>query len=281
MPIKYFECKAGIVECNECLKGCLVFDRCLTRPTLVKACENRPFTGNFSTTQLISGTREEMLKIKHDYTINPKDSIYMLFGTDIHEKLELHAGEQELAENVFKDGLVSGIADLYDKETQTLYDYKTMGSYKAASTLGIGYNLKDTEEYYVSGPKKGQLKQEKDFFIDPEQADMFEFELQLNNYRMMFEKLGYKVRELKLQIMVRDGNTQIATSRGVTEPVYMVDVKILPDTQVIDYFTSKDSALRLALETGYAPKCNNRECWEGRKCEKYCKVKDWCNEMGD
>ena len=50
--------------------------------------------------------------------------------------------------------------------------------------------------------------------------ERWEWEFQLNNYRMKFEQAGFDVDQMKVMCIVRDGNTHIARSRGVFRNIY-------------------------------------------------------------
>ncbi len=56
--------------------------------TLRNISDQRKWTGKPSTTQLLKGTREVYLELTQQYHISPKDSVFMLFGTEVHGGLE-------------------------------------------------------------------------------------------------------------------------------------------------------------------------------------------------
>ena len=126
-----------------------------------------------------------------------------------------------------------------------LIDYKTFGSYAVAKHLG---QKKDAE------------------------YDRLKLALQLNNYRLMAQDIGFNVVELKAQITVRDGNTFSARNNKVDKNIYLLPIEIMPDDEVREYFLSKAYALKQALETGVTELCDFDERWGGRRCKGYCSV---------
>jgi hypothetical protein len=273
---KNFECPDGAeIEIQSCLKECQNCDRCLSLPTLRMIAEQRPWTGKPSTTQLLKGTREAYLEIIYDdLTMKPKDQVFRLLGTKAHDMLNKFS-INELSEDRLEDDNATGAFDLYDAENQTLYDYKTWGSYKVMKALGIEMVDVETGEFYKSGEKKGQPKTRK----EPRQGtpDMKDTELQLNHYRTLIEAAGFPVKSMLVEAVVRDGGTFSATGRGITENVYLIPVKRLPDEEVKEYFTAKADALTKALETGITEPCTNEERWDDRKCKDYCGVNMHCD----
>ena len=117
------------------------------------------------------------------------------------------------------------------------------------------------------------------FELDPSKADAWEWELQDNHYRIKIEKIGFPISKLFNLVTIRDGNTQIAQQRGVTEEMYVVPIKRLDDNYVLDYFADKAMRLHYALDNGKLPKpCNARESWEGRRCRVgMCDVAEFCD----
>ncbi|GAH73972.1 unnamed protein product, partial [marine sediment metagenome] len=117
------------------------------------------------------------------------------------------------------------------------------------------------------------------FEADPAKADMQDWILQLNRYRLFLEDDGFTVKEMKIQATVRDGGIQAATQRGLDRNIYLIPVPRMQDEDVKNYFETKAAALHEALHTGYAPKCNDEETWSGRRCAGWCDVADVCKGM--
>ncbi len=102
--------------------------------------------------------------------------------------------------------------------------------------------------------------------------------LQLNRYRMFYEKAGFPVVRMIIQVTPRDGGTYIALNRGVMDNIYMIEIPRLPDETVSAYFDEKAAALVQAMETGSMPEvCNQHERWEDdHKCKNFCSVRHKC-----
>jgi hypothetical protein len=268
MPAKYLLCQksGGKVTIEDC-KVC--DDRCLSLPTLTDIASYREFRGWISTTQALKGTREAYLEIVSDYTVDPFDRAFALLGTRHHSKLEAVAKKLEMvSEEYLKGEISSGIIDLLEptpiEDVFDLWDYKTWGSFAICKSLGLE-QVKEKNQPTI-------------FVANPVKADMEDVELQLNNYRLMLENVGFGIRYMYVQATVRDGGTYIATNRGVDKKLYKIPVKRLEDDYVREYFKNKSTALLTALETKTMPlPCNNKENWNFRKCKEFCNVAEFCD----
>ena len=259
MSLKYFICPDGKTRptsaCNECPRE---EGRCLSLPTLRDLGNARVFKGTPSTTMLLSPTRLEYLKIKYDYAESPHGMAFALLGTRHHYRLEQVAKQIEglVAEEKLK-GEVSGIVDLLEPDDKfpdkyKLIDLKTWGSYAVAKILSQkekgGYELRNAE-------------------------------LQLNNYRIMCEALGFKISRMFAQVTVRDGGTFTAKNNKVDWKLGMIPIAILDDDFVKEYFNTKKKALMDALESDTMPElCPYEERWGGRRCKGFCPVFMFCLE---
>ena len=102
-------------------------------------------------------------KVTKEYYINPQDRAFSLAGTMHHAKLEQYQDDRHLLEQKLQEFNITGIADLYDKKSKMLLDYKNTGSYKCAQLLGMTYRLvpdPSGAKYKSSGKwgKKGSPK---------------------------------------------------------------------------------------------------------------------------
>ena len=286
MPYDKFICPDGIkVGIKECLDTCRLAGtsyapcgRCLSKPTLQSISLQREWTGKPSTTQLLKGTREVYLELTNNYSINPRESLFMINGTRSHDYLEQFVTGDDLAEIRIDDGVSTGAFDYYSTEDGgTLYDYKLYGSFKVAKVLGLHEVKVPTGEVYKTGAKKGQPKFRKEF--RPGVHSRLDLAIQLNDYRMKIEKeLNKPVNKLVCEIIVRDGNTFIANSRGITQPGYLVPINKISDVWIERYMKKKANDLIKALETNtLPPPCRHSETWGGLKCERYCSVAEFCD----
>jgi hypothetical protein len=257
-------------------------ERCATRSYLRLVSSERKWTGKPSTTQLIRGTLEAYLLLTKEYSISPDSRAFMIHGTKGHAVLESSEDDLSFLEEKF-DGInidETGIADVIEIEDgQTvLADYKTSGSFKVAKALGFKVIEKETDEVFKSGKRKGEKKTTKELVRDDKYRDCWEWELQLNKYRIEWEKNHPKVGRLKIQCVTRDGGTFIARSRGVFRNVYYFNLKIMPDEEVLEYFRRKRNALFRALQINELPQtCDKKENWDGLKCARFCSVAEFCS----
>ena len=187
------------------------------------------------------------------------------------------------------DGDDTGILDLLVpdetiiEEAYALWDYKTSGSFKVAKALGlVAKKVPDPNGavYKTSGKwgKAGDPKLITIFESDPTEVDMWEWEYQSNNYRIKIEDVGFPISRMFNQITVRDGGTLVAANRGITKNIYKIPIRRLPDKQVKEYFSMKREALLSFLSNGkYPPPCNSAESWNGRRCQGFCDVAEFCD----
>ncbi len=236
-----------------------------------------------STTQLIAGTMDAFLRLTTDFDTSPDSRAFMITGTKGHAALESFDDECSILEESFSDDLDhTSIADLLTQEDgfTILSDYKVSGSFKVAKALGFEIFDEPTGEIYKKDTKyhkKGEDKTRKVVRRNPDAIDRFEWTLQLNDYRIKFERKGFKVDKMKIQCVVRDGNTYIARSRGVFRNIYYFDIERLDDQFVLDYFANKKKALLTALRQGFwNDVCSSRENWDGLKCASYCDGANHC-----
>lgn len=289
-PLKWFICPRVIkpVLVENCLQRC--DDRCLTLPTLKAIADERVWNGRPSTTQLLNGTMLEFLKITKDYAVDPQDRAFALLGTRHHQNLDAVASTLNLPSEIALSPDGRDVFDLLEPEngSWTLTDYKAWGSYRVVRALGIveaGKKPDPSGETYRSSGKwgaAGSPKMVATFQQVPQEADLWEAEMQLNHYRIMLEERGIQVGKMQLQVTVRDGGIMVAKNRGIDRNMYLIPIKRLGDNEVFNYFHGKKAMLLDALEAyNYDPLllpslCNNRECWDGNRCRGYCEVAEFC-----
>lgn len=257
MPVVYFNCPDGITRpISECLEKCPRPEgRCLSLPTLHELSFSREWKGKASTTQLLNPTRMEYLKLTQEYAITPMKRAYALLGTQHHHRLEVIAkriAELE-SEKKVEDLTNTGTLDLLEPDSNgnwILTDYKTWGSYAVLMILD-----KDSYERYNAS-------------------------LQLNDYRLKVETLGFPVSQMRWQITVRDGNTWIAKKRNIEDEIMLIDGDWIDDDVVTDFFFRKNEALMKALDKKELPElCDYNERWKGRRCKRsLCEVHMFCPE---
>jgi hypothetical protein len=298
MPAKFFICPdQEQIEISKCLEpgGCRMISRCSTVPYLRLVSYDRKFKG-ISPSNAGTGPREIYLKATTDYAISPNDRAFASHGTATHEKLSIHKYTSNvLSEEKISDEDMAGIADCLEvdenyNDSYILSDFKTWGSFKVAKSLGYRMDKKDVPimedgkpVLLKSGKNKGQPKTKSvsKIIIDPNSIDMRSEELQLNRYRMFFEKYGFPISKIQIQAIVRDGGTYIAKNRGIEKNIYMIPVAKMDDRDVLDYYNMLGYEVELAFNTQCVRKCDAWESWDSRKCDGYCDVKKECDEYND
>ena len=142
--------------------------------------------------------------------------------------------------------------------------------------LGIYKAKVDTGEVYKSGAKKGLPKFKTEFRFDGVR-DLLDWAIQLNYYRMLLERAGFKISRMYIQALCRDSGLRIAAERGITKPVYIIPVNKISDHWLTRYFQHKAKLLQKAIATNTLPKvCSFRERWGNRKCLGYCAARENC-----
>lgn len=295
MPLKYFICPdREFVLVGQCIKsgGCRLKKRCLTQATLISLSEQREWTGIPSVTQLLKGTKEAFLLITQDYAEDPDEIAFRFDGTSMHSDLESQDVEGATIEERFTTSHgITGAPDILETEDgwHILTDYKKSGSFKVAKALGMTEVVRDSpNEVYkqktyitVDGIKisreKGEPKIIKSHVPDFSKRDCWDWDMQVNYYRIGLEERGHRIDEMRIQALVRDGGTMSATKYGLMKRFYLIPVPFINNEQVIEYFIRKRDQLMKALDQGFWNEpCTPDEHWNGRKCERFCSVKTMC-----
>jgi hypothetical protein len=291
MPYTAFVCpdwnehpiEACLQECR--LKGALAAGRCLSVRSLKAIANQRKWNGVPSTTQLLRGTRESYLCLTEEYSIDPLDMVYALFGTKVHDLLDQYTPENGSSEIRLYDDISSGAYDFY--QDGVLYDDKTYGSYAVAKTLGL-YCVEVPDGFYKTNSKDGRFKKGdpkfKKVYQEGGVKHRFDLNVQMNDYRMKLEKEGFPVKMMVCEMLVRDGGTYVAKNRGVNQKACLAVINKISDKWIHLYMKTKWGQLKHALETKTLPPvCKPRERWydaktgKSNKCANYCQVRNKCN----
>ena len=280
MPATKFICpdgqRVGIADClHDCPK------RCMFLPTLravVKSLDRK--ISEPTVTELIAGTRETFLKKTTDYAVDPASVLYALHGQAVHSINERHTQGEILSEERLKDDITSGQFDLFgkilDADDGVLGDLKVTSSFKLMKALGIYKQKVDTGEVYKTGAKKGFPKFRTELRFDGVR-DLLDWAIQLNAYRMLLERVGFKVNRMVIQALCRDSGCRIAAERGITKSVYIIPINKISDHWIQLYFQHKAKVLREAISSNILPPvCSVRERWNDRKCLGYCAARENC-----
>ena len=282
MPATKFICPSGErVRITECLRSCPNQQRCMFLPTLravAKSLERK--IAEPTVTELIAGVRETYLKKTSVYAVEPSSVLYALQGQALHSINELNTQGEILSEERLKDDITSGQFDLYgkilDADEGVLGDLKVTSSFKLMRALGI-YKVKvDTGEVYKSGAKKGQAKFRTELRYDGVR-DLLDWSIQINYYRLLLERAGFKISRMYIQAICRDASLRIAAERGIDKSVYIIPINRISDCWLTRYFQHKAKLLSKAMATKTLPPiCSFRERWGNRKCLDYCAGRENC-----
>jgi len=299
MPLTHFYCPDGVrISVTQCLtkKGCRMKDRCCPLPFLRKIGYDRKYTG-VSPSAAGNGPRLIGLKATCSYCVDPDDRVFAVLGTTVHGRLaERGITIDVLSEEPLKDKEMQGIADILEEDeyldnAYILSDYKTSGSFSIAKWLGIKVIKEDVpildkdgkQVYLKSGPNKGQPKTKKEShieYVDPG-IDIMPVTLQLNRYRIFYERHGFPISKMRIFAIPRDGGTYIAKNRGITFNKNFIPIRRMQDEQVLNYYRKLQAEVSKGFEDEYWRLCQPWECWEGRRCANYCEVASDCQDLCD
>lgn len=293
MPKAWFTCPDGEqIRIEDCMKSCRMAERCAPKPILKMAAEERRWNGKPSVTQLDRCRRQLWLQERVEYPESPKNAVYRILGTGTHANIEHRAEEGEAEQRLEING-ITGVTDLVDEDEgeHVLTDYKTVGSFAVAKMLGITeidrrdiYTESGEPVLYQRGPKKGKVKQESIYGPDPEKADISDYIMQPNIYRLAWQEMnpGKEISRLRIYAIVRDGGLYTAKQRGVTKRAYMVPIPILPEWEVKAWMDAKRAEIVEAMESESVPPVGTPEqTWGGKFCREYCPVREACRAYGD
>lgn len=282
MPATKFICPDGSeIPVLKCLNRCQRKERCMFLPTLRAIAKSLDRgIGEPTVTELISGVREIYLKKTTEYAVDPQSVLYALHGQAVHTLNEDCTDGDILSEERLQDTITSGKFDMYgkilDESDGTLGDLKVTSSYKLMKALGIYKVDVPTGEVFKTGARKGQIKTRKEYRYNGVRYVM-DWAMQLNYYRMLLEKAGFKVKRMVIEALCRDNNLRTAAERGITQAVYLIPIRRISDHWLTRYFAAKANRLQEALDTKKLPTvCSARERWNNQKCLGYCDARQHC-----
>ncbi len=215
-----------------------------------------------------------------------------MLGTHAHAVLEKFGQGDHLTEERLRDAICFGAFDFFDGESETLFDYKTWGSYKVAQALGIKtidvpmFDKTGNPICFKSGKNKGLPKTKKEYVygdIVTKALGTLDASIQLSNYRDKLKEIlpnGYTVKNMAIQVVSRDAGLMISAIRKIEEKAPLIPVNGISKQWVDRYLQRKRDLLFNALEQDYSPLCRKRDRWYGRKCLNYCDVKEQCQGVG-
>ena len=209
----------------------------------------------YSTTELLKPRQCLYLERNHPYYTSPDSSLWSVYGTALHSVIE--KGLDKYNEPLFKNRYVyekqfrvkingatlRGTPDLYDTQTKTLWDWKTVKYYY-------------TGKYLIEG-KWGEST----------------YREQQNIYRTFFLP---EAKHMKLKLLIRDHNSQLKR-KGIPEKVTLT-VPHLDDDFVKDFVSRRISESVADQIFGNPPPCEEKDLWNGARCRDYCGGKNFCNQ---
>lgn len=296
MPKRYFVCPDGEqVEIKDCLDSCRMAHRCATKPFLRMAGEDRRWSGHASVTMLERCVRQRWLMERKDYSEVPTESAFRILGTGTHEKLDKLTDEKEgeESESLMDIDGIRGVVDLVEEDDgeYILTDTKTVGSYAVAKMAGITkigeepiFSEDGEPVLYVRGPKKGTQKTDPIYGFDPDSADISQYQVQPNLYRLAWEAMnpGKKITRMYIQAIVRDGGLITAKGRGVLRNLYLIPVPFMDDKPLKEWANRRREEIEGWMNGEEIPPVGSKEeVWGGAFCQKFCPVREHCRAIGD
>jgi hypothetical protein len=235
--------------------------------------------GTYYVTELLLPTQQAFLQRTKDYYISPQDVVDLLIGQGVHSEIEsswkklLSRKDENGNENpvyehsnklkdryVFEQSdeteIVEGLKirmrfDLFDRQTKILYDHKVVGAYTAEKILTDGWD--DTT-----------------------------YDMQMNAYRVY---MGIDVQKVVLEMFIKNNSRKLSDLTLGENKLVPLDVPIIPDQQVKEYFIHAITALDTAIKTGVSPPCTDADRWTRgsryARCEGYCNVSKVCPQWNN
>lgn len=211
--------------------------------------------GDISVTSLLRPTQVAALEVAHEHEITEdvSERVWQVWGSATHEVLyratdkENVIAEKRLTMDV-AGWTVSGKADIYDLSTRVISDYKTSSAWSVV--------------------------------FDPQGRK--EHQAQLNIYRLLFEANGYPVDGLRLVMILRDWQERDKNRTGYPQiPIHVIDVPVW-DRPFAEKFLENRVKAHQAASEGAFEECTDEDRWLNKgvytRCERYCKVAQWCRQ---
>ena len=213
---------------------------------------------NITVTQLIRPPRPVQLMKRYEAKLVEDISgrLWAMYGQLMHALLEraLPPGQTEyiLERRLFAEvnsWRVSGQFDLYERATETLFDYKFVGAYAIKLALREGKP---------------------------------EWEQQLNSLAFLARKNGIPVKNLKIIGCARDYSERIE-AEGLA-PIETISFQCWPDEKAEKFVTDRVQLHQnaMSLQDENLPLCSKEERWENAKhesknCLRYCGARSVCS----
>ena len=277
---------------------------------LVRAVKNDPYHAgegtDISATTLIRPPQQVVLQRQHsgELTEDVSDRIWALLGTSVHGILERAANSDDISEvRYYADILgwkVSGQIDLLEKDG-TLNDFKVTSVWSVKDAMENGKS--DWEEQlnilaYLCYVNNIQVKRLRIIAICrdwspsgalrdssyPGQVEAIEIPLWTPD-----KAHGYIEERVRLHQQAREGNYGPCTASERWEKPSTYAIKKEGRKSALRVLQTEKDAFQWCAENGYLKEGNGVKPGfsieyrqgESTRCEKYCSVKDWCQQYAE
>lgn len=214
---------------------------------------------NITVTQLIRPPRPIQLMKRHESKLVEDISgrLWSMYGQLMHALLERALPNDQkdyiLEKRLFTEvnnWRVSGQFDLYERATETIFDYKFVGAYAIKLALREGRP---------------------------------EWEEQLNSLAFLARRNGIPVKHLKIIGCARDYSERVE-AEGLA-PIETITFKVWPDQSAEEFVTTRVKLHQdaMLLPDNKLPECTREERWannsknESKNCLRYCGARTVCD----
>jgi len=203
---------------------------------------------HYSATELLKSTREIVLTRRHsdEIEIDSADRIWSLFGSAVHlalEQVEIGEAQEERLSTEIDGYSISGKFDLIKDGTIT--------DFKCTSAFTLVYKSR-----------------------------LLDWSKQLSIYRWLYAKTKKVIlKDTGVIIAIlRDWAARNVKNGYPTSPIVEVPLKLMTLDETEKMIKDKLNDIREAheKEDKDLPPCTIEETWKGKKCDKYCDVKGFC-----
>jgi hypothetical protein len=214
---------------------------------------------NITVTQLIRPPRPVQLMKRHEAKLVEDISgrLWSMYGQLMHALLERALPKEQndylLERRLFAEvnnWRISGQFDLYERATETLFDYKFVGAYAIKLALREGRP---------------------------------EWEQQLNSLAFLARKNGITVKHVKIIGCARDYSERVE-AEGLA-PIETINFQLWSDEKAEKFVTDRVKMHQdaVALSDQELPECSKEERWatnaknESKNCMRYCGARSVCD----
>jgi len=250
---------------EHCTDKCEV--HCMSQPLLLSLISDRTEVSDvFHVTELATPEQIVYLKRTNDYFVHPFNLIWAVLGSAVHTIIEGQRDKVSIERYVIENPFVvdfgyakvRGRADIYDKESFILYDYKTMKGYKAKRLLA------------------GEWKDEP-------------YMWQMNFYK----KLAFpEAKVLMIEAIIKDWSRAMQDSDNL-HPVERIEVPILSEAKVeaqlqewlhkhVTNLSGDTKPIKCKQsDVWYNTNPRSKNCGVPLRCRDYCEVNSMCQQYRD